>query len=66
MDIDLLKARRRFFVTVWAFLAEEGACDALYGVEFKRVIVEWFDAGAPEDVAAFIRTRANVSPAAES
>lgn len=47
------------FWDCYELLAEQGACDAPGGAEYKRVELEWQQAGRPSDIEAFIRSRAN-------
>lgn len=43
MSYDLID-----FLCWYEALAEQGACDALYGMEFYRVLQEWLQAGRPD------------------
>ena len=62
MNVDQLVRERRIFVALWAYAAEAGWVDAIYGEQFKRVILEWFDAGCPPDISRFILERTNALP----
>jgi len=59
MNVDQLVRERRIFVGLWAYAAEAGWVAPLYGPQFKRVILEWFDVGCPPDISRFIIERAN-------
>lgn len=52
----------REFNTIWAFFADTGKCDEIFGAEYHRVKSEWLVAGRPVDVVGFIRRRANLGP----
>jgi hypothetical protein len=58
----ILSALRCAFDHVWERLAEEGACDALGGAEYRRVYREWTQRRYPRPIAPFIRQRANIGP----
>jgi len=47
------------FRHVWRFCSRQGWCDELGGGEYRRVLVEWHQAGFPEHLVSFIRERAN-------
>jgi hypothetical protein len=49
------------FDRIWFALSERGACDAMGGMEYRRVHAEWVAAGQPVQVVDFIVRRANVS-----
>lgn len=53
------------FLALYAALAEHGHCDSAGGMEYRRVVDEWLQAGRPEDAVNFIKRRANVFPAAD-
>lgn len=64
-DPDILRA---FFVilgmsfdAVWRECEKRGWCDGLEGAEYRRVSQEWLEAGAPLEMARFIRRRTNIS-----
>lgn len=61
---DDWRARRsaRRFRRAYARLAIVGRCDSPGGMEYRRVRREWFAAGRPEPVEAFIQWRANAGP----
>lgn len=50
------------FRVTYEVLSTTGACDSPGGGEYQRVREEWVAADRPEDVAAFIRDRANWTP----
>jgi hypothetical protein len=52
----------RLFRAAWRRAEGEGKCDAWKGAECKRIIGEWYRAGTPRDVYAFIVQRANIQP----
>jgi len=57
-DLDLILD----FWRAYDRLSEEGACDAVGGMESLRVFEEWLDAGSPRSLGEFIRCRANAWP----
>lgn len=52
------------FATTYVAMAALGQCDEPPGAEYSRVLREWNEAGMPENIADFIRRRANVGPEA--
>lgn len=50
------------FARIWDRLARRGSCDARGGAEYRRVVIEWINAGKPRGMSAFIRERANLGP----
>jgi hypothetical protein len=52
--------RKLIFDYAWEGLAEQGACDAKGGCEYRRVRAEWVVAGYPLAIRHFIRERANI------
>jgi len=52
------------FTSAYGRLAQLGHCDDPHGMEYARVIDEWFKADCPPPVR-FIRRRANINPDGE-
>ncbi len=50
------------FFAAYDRLADDGKCDCAGGMEYRRVLREWIDAGQPDDLDEFIVRRANVGP----
>lgn len=55
-DFEVLR-----FIYVYKLLADQGKADEPGGAEFRRVFVEWMEAGKP-DGENFITERANAIP----
>lgn len=55
-------SQRNLFASTWYALSAVGACDAIGGMEYQRVLREWEQAGFPVDLEEFIRRRANIGP----
>lgn len=51
------------FHVCWERLAEDGFCDAVGSMEWKRVIQEWVEARCPAEIEDCIRESANRPPA---
>jgi hypothetical protein len=59
---DDWERRASTFDAVWRRCARYGVCDSIGGMEYRRVIGEWFAAGCPEPIDDYIRVRANIGP----
>lgn len=67
---DLMREARRIvgkkkeavFDDLWRTLAEQGACDSIGGLEYKRVRVEWLQYTGFDSLKNFIMRRANIGP----
>lgn len=65
---DSCRALATTFDPAWRECEERRWCDGHGGVEYERVVSEWFAAGrlTPDGLAAWIRSRANWIPGMES
>lgn len=54
----------REFRRIWARLEEDGHCDSIDGMQYRRVSREWFCGAClrDDDVEGFIKWRANMGP----
>ena len=43
-------------------LSNVGKCDTPGGMEYQRVVAEWFEADCPKNIDVFIGTQANIVP----
>lgn len=50
----------KVFDQIWTLCGENGWCDAIGGMEYRRVRQEWQESGYPLDIVGFIRRRANI------
>lgn len=53
------------FTFVWVRLEEEGICDSVGSVEYRRVLREWLAQGTTTDIEPFIRVRSNWTPSVD-
>lgn len=49
------------FYRTYDRLSDSGICDGAGGMEYRRVYMEWVEAGSPKNIAAFIKRGANAS-----
>lgn len=63
MSRDVRVPLTEWFNGIWLHLSNQGQCDDLGGMEYRRVLDAWIAAGKPDWVALFIRTRANYGEA---
>lgn len=57
-DSSSTELKEKVFNAVWTMLAEEGRCDALGHVDYRRVLTDWRAAGSPlKKIKKFILAR---------
>ena len=59
---ELFDGETAGFRMAWIASAQDGLCDGEGGMEHRRVVREWVEAGRPLPAAAFIVQRASAGP----